>query len=242
MTQTLASWGGQLRPLSQTRRTLAYEARGQGETELSVDDVSFGRHAADFVALLDALQIHEPVDLCGFSFGGRTALAIAGAHPDRVRRLVLSGVGLGRSAVGQAIVRGWIATLATGDLEALARVSLADTVGAAYLTQHAHLVEPMVRAVCERNSYAGIRALFEQTLGSDDPRDSVEAHVAAVRARALVLGGAEDRLADPQRVAALAGALSAEHIILPGVGHTIPIEAATTWREAVVHFLDEGDD
>ncbi len=238
MTQTISSWGGQLRPLSQTRSVLAYEARGQGSTELSLQDVSFPQHARDFVALLDALELHAPVDLCGFSFGGRTALSIAAAYPERVRRLVLTGVGLTRSVVGKLIVDGWVATLATGSLEALARVSLPDIVGETFLSEHADMVEPMVRAVVQRNSYEGVRALLTQTLDGDDPAQSPPQLVARIRCPALVVSGAQDRLAPRSQAAALASALSAKHHVIEDVGHTVAIEAATTWRELVLDFLD----
>lgn len=239
MTQTLASWGGQMQPLSRTRPVLAYEARGQGETELSLEDVSLPRQADDLNALLSALDRHEPVDVCGFSFGGRVALAFADRHPGRVRRLVLSGVGMDRGVVGRLIVQGWIATLATGDLEALARVSLPDIVGPAYLEKYVALVEPMVKAVVQRNSYAGIAALFRQTLGRRDPEWSAAALAERVRLPALVMGGALDRLAPPAEVEALARALDARHRVFPDAGHTIPIEAREAWHDAVVAFLDE---
>ena len=242
MTQTISSWGGQLRPLSASRVVLAYEARGQGATELSLGDVSFPQHARDFVALLDALDLRQPVDLCGFSFGGRTALSIAAAYPERVRRLVITGVGLRRSVVGGLIVDGWVATLATGSLEALARVSLPDIVGEAFLTEHADMVEPMVRAVVQRNSYEGVRQLLTQTLDGDDPAQSPPQLAGRIRCPALVVSGGQDRLAPPAQAAALASALSAKHHVIEGVGHTVAIEAATTWRELVLEFLDRSVD
>ncbi|MCA9707118.1 MAG: alpha/beta fold hydrolase, partial [Myxococcales bacterium] len=137
MTQTVSSWGGQLRPLSATRDVLAYEARGQGSTTLDVSRVDLGQHVEDFVALVEALGLPTPLDLCGFSFGGRVSLAVAARHPALVRRLVLSGVGLDRGVIGRLIVDGWIAALATGNLEALARISLTDIMGPAYLEAHA---------------------------------------------------------------------------------------------------------
>ena len=42
--------------------------------------------------VLDLLP-DEPVDAVGFSLGARTLLALAAAHPDRFRRLVVAGVG-----------------------------------------------------------------------------------------------------------------------------------------------------
>lgn len=238
MTQTLASWGGQMQPLSRSRPVLAYEARGQGETELSLADVGLARQADDLDALLRALDVHAPVDVCGFSFGGRVALAFADRHRGRVRRLVVSGVGMDRGVVGRLIVQGWIATLATGDLEALARVSLPDIVGPTYLEKYANLVEPMVKAVVQRNSYEGIVALFRQTLGRRDPEWSAAAIADRIDVPALVMGGALDRLAPPSEVEALAAAMKARHRSFPHAGHTIPIEAREAWHDAVVEFLD----
>jgi pimeloyl-ACP methyl ester carboxylesterase len=237
MTQTLASWGGQIRPLAQTRPVLAYEARGQGGTDLSLRDVSLAVQADDLVRLLDVVGERDPVDVCGFSFGGRVALAFAAQHPDRIRRLVLSGVGCDRGVVGRCIVRGWIATLATGDLEALAWVSTADVAGPQWLAKNENLVESMVRAVVTRNRFEGIAALFRQTM-AEGVDVGPTAWAERVRCPALVLGGAHDRLAPPAEVQALAERLGARFHVFEDAGHTIPIEAAQSWRERVQDFLD----
>ncbi len=245
MTQTLSSWGAQLRPLAEDRPVLAYEARGQGSTELSLDDCTLGRHVDDFVALHAALDLPGPVDLCGFSFGGRLALAVAARCPHLVRRLVLTGVALDRGIVGRLIVQGWVAALGTGNLEALARVSLPDILGPAYLAKHEALIEPMVRASIERNRYAGVLALMRATL--DLPPDSpwatlaLAAQVRAARVPTVCIGGALDRLAPPADVAALATLLGAAAEVIDDVGHTVAIEAPHDWRARVVAFLDARD-
>jgi len=243
MTQTLASWGGQLRPLAQSRQVLVYEARGQGQTELDLADVSPPRHVDDLAALLTALEIPTPVDLCGFSFGGRIALAVAATRPDLVRRLVVTGVSAGRGALGRVIVRAWRAALATGDLEALAWLSLADTLGPAYLDRNEQLLPAMVQAVVTRNHYDGIRALFTQTLG-DDPDWPFHPTALAPRVRCptLLIAGELDRLAPAAELDALADLFPgpvARHVV-PGVGHTVAIEAAERWRALVEDFLTRG--
>ena len=242
MTQTLASWGAQIRPLSERREVIAYEARGQGMTELPLDDCTLPRHVDDFAALHEALALGGPVDLCGFSFGGRVALAIAAERPELVHRLVLSGVALDRGLVGRLIVRGWLAALATGDLEALARVSLPDILGPAYLQANEALVEPMVRASIERNRYDGVLALMRATIdlpeGSPWAAAPLAARVRAHGIASLCLGGALDRLAPPDEVAALADALGGEHGRIEDAGHTIAIETPLSWREHALAFLD----
>lgn len=239
MTQTLASWGGQLRPLSERRPVLAYEARGQGTTELSLHDASLPVHVQDLVNLLQALALPPPIDVCGFSFGGRVALAVAAKHPTRVRRLVLTGVGADRSVLSQCIVAGWKASLKTGDLEALARVSLPDIVGPRYLEANAAIIEPMIKAVVQRNTLAGIEALFRDTIPADpDDAWGPMTLAGAVQCPALVLGGNADRLAPPAQVRTLAAAVNGVHRIFADVGHTVPIEAALPWRQTIETFLD----
>jgi 3-oxoadipate enol-lactonase len=239
MTQTISSWGGQLRPLSATRTVVAYEARGQGSTALSLARVDLPAHVDDFAALVRALGLPTPLDLCGFSFGGRVSLAIAATRPDLVRRLVLSGVGLDRGVVGRLIVGGWIAALRTGDLEALARISLADIAGPTWLAKHEDLVESMVTAVVQRNSFEGIRALFHATLRPPEGSPWAASTLAErVRCPVLVMGGAHDRLAPPEEVRELAVRMGGRHRIFADAGHTIPIEAAEAWRAAVLEHLD----
>jgi 3-oxoadipate enol-lactonase len=247
MTQTLSSWGGQLRPLSATRPVLAYEARGQGATDLSLTRANFAAHVDDFEALLAALDVRGPVDVAGFSFGARLALSVAAARPERVRRLVLTGLGLGRGATGRAIVRAWAAALRDGGLQTLAWVSLPDILGQAYLARAESYagdqLGAMIRAVEQRNRVEGIRALFEHTLDSGREPAAAEAHMrelaAAVRAPTRVIVGELDRLAPAPEARALADAIpGADLVTVPDVAHTVPIEAPEAWRAAVLEHLD----
>lgn len=238
MTQTLASWSGQLRPMSQKRPVMAYEARGQGSTDLSVARCTFDQHVADFEALLDAKGLQQ-VDLAGFSFGGRVSLGIAATLPHRIRRLIVSGVALDRGVLGKLIVGGWIAALQTGDLEALARVSLPDILGPAYLEKHAHLVEGMVKASKTRNRYEGVKALFEHTMRlPDDSPWQARSLAPRVQCPVLTVGGSLDRLAPPSEVRALAELCGGAFLEIEGVGHTVAIEAPEVWRNAAEQFLD----
>ncbi len=240
MTQTLSSWAGQVRPLAAEREVIVYEARGQGQTDLDLRDVSPPVHVADFERLLDALGVPGPVDLCGFSFGGRTALAIAAERPHRIRRLVLTGISAGRGALGRVIVRAWRESLATGDLNALAWLSLADTLGPAYLERHEHMLDAMIKAVVTRNRFAGISALFAQTMHDVATSPWHPLSLAPrVLAPTLLIAGALDRLAPVAELDALAHAFprATRAEVVPEVGHTVPIEAPERWRSLVLEFL-----
>ncbi len=234
-TQTLGSWTSHVRALAKDRSVLVVETRGQGQTELSLEDCTLPVQARDLWQVVRALDVAAPIDLCGFSFGGQVALQASREQPHDVRRLVLTGVGLGRDDVADIIVRGWAHTLATGNLEALAWVSLADIVGPTYLRTNAKLAPSIVRATIERNSYAGIVALFRDVIA---PVNKPALSLPMPCPPTLVMGGVLDRVAAPSRVQALAQALGATLELFDDVGHTVPVEAATPWRTRMLAFLD----
>jgi pimeloyl-ACP methyl ester carboxylesterase len=82
-------WSAQLDHLRQSRRAVALDLRGHGESEQPKNgDYALTSVADDIRAAADALGIEWFV-LVGHSMGGGVALAYAGAHPERVSRLLL---------------------------------------------------------------------------------------------------------------------------------------------------------
>jgi 3-oxoadipate enol-lactonase len=69
-------------------RILRYDLRGQGLSDAPPAPYSIDYHVADLAALLEAHEIHDAI-VVGMSVGGMIALALADAHPELVRLLVL---------------------------------------------------------------------------------------------------------------------------------------------------------
>jgi 3-oxoadipate enol-lactonase len=241
LTQTLASWGGHARALARNREVVVYETRGQGATSLSLDDVSMPRHVEDFAALVEALALATPVDLCGLSFGGRVALAVAATRGDLVRRIVVSGVGRDETKTGRALVRGWLSALEATDLEVFSRQNATDVFGPAYLEEDEVDLDDLVRVTTKRNRPEAIRALLRQIVTEREPGSpwAPEALAGRVSCPVLLLGGGLDPIAPPAEIQALAGPLRAATHIFAGAGHTTPLEAPEEWRRQVLAFLDE---
>ena len=100
-TQDRSIWARQVARFQRTHRTLAYDARGHGETPLGPAieagaPLTLERMAEDCVAILDRLRIERAI-LCGVSLGGMTALAVAARAPERVEALVLANTPLALS-------------------------------------------------------------------------------------------------------------------------------------------------
>jgi pimeloyl-ACP methyl ester carboxylesterase len=95
MTTIHFSYAAQIPALAQTHRVIAVEQMGHGHTaDIAERELSYEGMADDTFAFLVQQGIRN-ADLVGFSDGGQIALRLAFTHPELVRRVVASGVGLG---------------------------------------------------------------------------------------------------------------------------------------------------
>lgn len=82
-------WAGVLDHLRASRRALAIDLRGHGQSEAPANgDYSFAAMAGDVGSVVDSLGL-ERLILVGHSMGAGVALVYAGAHPERVAGLLL---------------------------------------------------------------------------------------------------------------------------------------------------------
>ncbi|MGC9946520.1 MAG: alpha/beta hydrolase [Bryobacteraceae bacterium] len=90
-----SSFAGQLSVLARNHRVVAIEQMGHGHTgDVAGRELSYEGMTEDTAALLVRLGISN-ADVIGWSDGGQLALRLAFTHPELVRRVVASGVGLG---------------------------------------------------------------------------------------------------------------------------------------------------
>ena len=81
---SLESWDDIVGDLSRDHRVLRYDLRGFGLSEKLRGSVTIEDEVDDLRALLDHLDITEPVTVVGGALGGAIALRFAGAQPQRV--------------------------------------------------------------------------------------------------------------------------------------------------------------
>jgi pimeloyl-ACP methyl ester carboxylesterase len=86
---SMSQWAAQLAHLHGSRRVVALDLRGHGQSSPPSDrQYTPEAMAADVAAVASALDIQRFV-LVGHSYGGSVAVAVAGMHPDRVAGLFL---------------------------------------------------------------------------------------------------------------------------------------------------------
>ena len=81
-----------MKPLGATRRVLALDTPGYGESDGPPHEVSFEAYATVIAEATRRLVPESPVDFLGYHTGALVATEIAGHHSELVRRLVLIGI------------------------------------------------------------------------------------------------------------------------------------------------------
>ncbi|MCW3466254.1 alpha/beta fold hydrolase [Chitinophaga nivalis] len=86
-------FSGQIPFFAKNYRVIAVDSRAHGKTTDPADSLTFEMMADDVNALLDSLHI-KSCPVIGWSDGGITGLVLAMRHPEKVKKLVVSGPNL----------------------------------------------------------------------------------------------------------------------------------------------------
>ena len=237
-----ANWRLLLPVLAQNRRVIAPDMRGFGFTQRPANpgDASAYTMAAwvqQAVDLLDALNI-EKADLVGNSFGGALALALAIAHPKRVRRLVLMGsVGVPFEITpGLDAVWGYTPTL--NNMRSLLGI---------FAFSCALVTDELAQLRYQASIQPGFQEAFAAMFPAPRQRwvDAMASPQAAIRAVAhptLVVHGREDRVIPLSNSLTLAQWIERSQLHVFGqCGHWTQIEHAARFARLVENFLAEAD-
>lgn len=207
----------------------------------------FRAEAAEWLAeLVDGLGV-DRVNLVGASMGGFVAIAFATAHPQRVRRLVLTGAagglfpdpGLFLRLWGRPIVGAVISHLMPRDIDGVRKRAIGgyvvhaervpeDLLGVTLAAMHLPGWGPANREILR--SVTGIRGWRADMRLDDD--------LAAAGIPTTFVLGAEDSLTAPSAMRALAARMpDAEVTVIPEAGHIPHLDQPNAVADAVVAAL-----
>jgi pimeloyl-ACP methyl ester carboxylesterase len=195
-------------------RVIALDNRGHGASDKPHDPEAYRPWimAEDAVALLDHLDIAR-AHVMGYSMGARISSFLTLAHPQKVRSLVLGGLGIGM-------------TDGVGDWDPIADALLAPS-----LETVTHARGRMFRAFAEQTKSDRV-ALAACIRGS---RDLISrADMATIEAPTLVGVGTKDDIAgSPQELAGLMP--KAQALDIPGRDHMLAV-GDRVFKAAVLEF------
>ncbi len=213
---------------------VAMDLRGHGDSDPIIGPVDVHDLGRDALQVLDEAQI-PACAVVGFSLGGAVAQALALDHPGRVNKLAVIGTVAGRTPEEQTRSRERIRFLEERGLAALAEANRERWFTDAFRRDHPEVVERRVAQVkaCDAPSYLHAFRVFATADFAD--------RLAEVRVPTLVVTGEHD-LAATGRMAQLMGERigTAEVHVLPGLRHSLLIEATSTITELLENFLEFG--
>jgi len=229
-------WRYQFAGLSDSFRVIAWNAPGYMLSDaFKTEWPTCANYAAALSDFMGALRIRH-VNMVGNSFGSRVAQCFALYFPTQIRRLVMTGTGIGPKGMSeeekQKIVAAREAQIARGGYGFGARVDALLARGASEQTKA--LVADVLRATNPRGFMHGVK------LGLADGYDP-EIVAAKMRAPVLMISGNEDRVNPIEKNAAvLARAMpKAKLEILEGVGHLPEVEAPDEVNALLRAFFSE---
>ena len=230
---TLDLWEPQVAPLAARFRLIRYDQRGHGGTPAPQGPYTIEILAGDAIELLDRIGV-ERVAVCGLSIGGAVATWLAAHAPDRVERLVIASAGP-RFATPETWIERAAAVRARGT-EAVVDGVLERWFTPGFAAAHPDVVGRFRATFCavDREGYAGCcDALAEWDAAP---------HLGRIRARTLVLAGAEDTVAPPALGRELADAIpDARLLVIDDCAHLASANRPAAFTDAVVAHLTGED-
>ncbi|MGF0116824.1 alpha/beta fold hydrolase [Promicromonospora sp. Marseille-Q5078] len=185
-------WDAVAPALAHTFRVIRPDLRGFGDSPLPVGDAEGYTNAGDLAGLLDELGVADAA-VVGASFGGEVALELAGAHPGRVRELVLlcpAAPGVPGTAVSDTFDAEEGRLLAVGDVEGAVRLNVSTWLGPDADDAAAAALAAMQRRAFEVQ-LAADEAASAAGLPEPGPAE-VEVDLAGVHVPTFVVEGAHD--------------------------------------------------
>ena len=230
--QTTMYWKVIAASLKPEFRSVLYDARGQGESELGALPLSLDLHLEDLSALLGHLGAGG-INLVGLSHGALLAYAMARHKPDMVSRLVLCSIGVHPPIRARLIVRSWLPIVETGGLEPMVRAVLPHVFGKVYLAQQSKQLERVAKTIVRRNRRESLVAHLSAMTAYPSLRSMLEKMAVPL----LVLCGSDDPLVSVDGAKAVAEKSGGRCLVIKDVGHSIPVEAPKLFLNTLQQFL-----
>ena len=235
-------WAAQIAELSSHFRVIAPDLRGFGESQLAEEDAEDGvgmeRYAADVIALLDWLQVSEPVVLAGLSMGGYVAWQATLRWPQRIRGIIPLDTRAAADADEPRAARFKMAEAAMQAGNSSPALAMIPKLLGATTREERPDVEVALRAMIERQSAEAIAAAQRGMARREDVRGKLD----AITADSLCIVGVEDVISPPAEMHEIAVLLAKSGpddvrvTEIDGAGHMTPMENPAAVTEAIATF------
>jgi pimeloyl-ACP methyl ester carboxylesterase len=213
---------------------LAPDLRGHGDSQIVPGPYSMDLFADDLNAFLDALDIDEPIFLCGLSMGGYAAFAFTRKYPQRLRGLILSATRAAPDSPQARAGRDQSAETARRDGAQPIIDGMAPKMLAPKTVQARPQLLEAAKAIMRRTTLETILADLQALKARPDSTPTL----AQIAVPTLIVHGADDQIVPLAEAQAMqAGIRAASLVPLPDAGHLLNIEQPELFNQAVQEFI-----
>jgi pimeloyl-ACP methyl ester carboxylesterase len=227
-----AQWQEQFAYFSSSWRCIAPAAPGLGSEAFS-SSPSLAQIGDDLITLLDALEIREPIVLCGLSMGGYAAQWFAHRFRERLRALVLCDTRAGADDDSARTKRDEMIAFAHSH----AMPEILDRLRPTLLGETTRASRPDVVASVEEIAGAHSPARVADATAALRDRPDMTAWLKEIEVPTLLIFGDEDTLIPPAEIEALQRIRGARLEMLPHAGHLSNMETPAAFNAALQKFL-----
>lgn len=230
-----SSWAGVVEMFSARFRTVVFDNRGTGRSDIMRKPYTIRRMADDAVRLLDHLKI-ERAHVIGHSMGGYIAQEIAINYPGSVNKLILESTASVSSKRNNALFFEFSKKLREKeDFEEWIR-TWTFWLFSPKRFDDGTFVSTFIRKAAEYPYPASVEGFKAQTesIAKFDSRG----RLSAIKAKTLIIGGEDDILIRPDETGALAKQIRGSVIkMIKGSAHYVHIENPALFTKITADFL-----
>lgn len=240
LSSSLDSWHPySIKEFSKNFKTVLFDNRGAGKTDVSEGKYSAKMMADDTIGLMDALQL-EKAYVLGFSLGGCIAQEMVLNYPNRITKLILTSSWSGDS---HGIVTPipeknpfpkLYEFILQGEYEKGARVLTNSLFPDNYLENNPELIDKIIKNYMEHipslKGFEG-QAAYIETFDTYDKLPEINIPT-------LILHGTEDVILPVENAKILAERISnSELILFEETGHGMNVQVNKLWTQNIIEFL-----
>lgn len=205
----ISAFTNQIPYFSKHYKVIVADSRAQGKSVETSDSLTYEQMADDFAALLTTLKI-DSANVLGWSDGGINGLLLAMRHPEKVKKLAITGANLqpDTNAVAPEVINEFMPT---------------------YLELKKEATEKTLKNNIDSTKFKLFRLLMEQP-------NILPTDLHRISCPTLVISGDHDLIRPEHTVKIFQNIPNAYLWIVPNCGHATLVDYADEFNEKVHHF------
>lgn len=229
-------YDNQVAALRDRYRCIAFDFRGQGQSEVTPSGYDMETLAQDAAALIEALRA-APCHFVGLSMGGFAGMRVAARRPELIRTLTLLSTSADQEPFKTALrLRGLAFVARRLSFRLVGWRAMHLMFGSTFLSDPARVGE---RQEWKRRLLANDGVGISRAALGVVRRRPVVAELDRITAPTLILVGEEDRLTPPAKARRIHERIAGSRLaVFPGAGHTLTVEALDAVNAALAAHLD----